>query len=212
MLAREMTLVRQFPIELRLDDGDGMTVSGVVVPYNRETLIVEPREDGVITYREMFVPGSCERAARAPSRVTLTYNHSESMPDRMGYGVSFEDTEAGLLGTFRLDHSNAAQSRDILTSSHGAFSVGFVSVVPRPLSERAGGLVVRRSVWLRHVAAVPAGAYAEALVGSVREQLPDGEPTAAEEHAEEMRRRQAELFAFVERAAKQQRERYSPSQ
>jgi HK97 family phage prohead protease len=197
---------RAWPVELELreEDNDGLTVTGLVVPYGVTTEIEELRDTGVISYRESFAPGSFARALRAPNRVTLTYNHDTSMGHRMGYGRAFQETEAGLVGTFRLDQSSAPKARDILESTHAAFSVGFYSVIPRAGTERPGGTVVRRSAILDHVAAVVNGAYRGAGVASIRNDVDLGEPTPADLEAEEQTRSAADLLAWIEEAAAQQ--------
>lgn len=194
-------LWRQSPdgLHLREDDPDGRTVQGLVVPYGVPTLIREPRPDGSwVSFREQFAPGSCDRAIRAPNRITLSYTHEDGLPNRMGYGIGFVDTPAGLLGTFRLDQSRAEHARDILTTSHQGLSVGFRSVVPAAFTEREGSLVTRRSVIPLHVAAVPTGAsaYLDARVLVVREDALEGEPTEAELLDEARRAEDAALLAF----------------
>ena len=148
--------IREFAADLDIRElaDDGMLVEGLVVPFGIEADIVEPREDGVIRYREAFAPGSCDRAIRAPHWVSLTYNHSEDMPNRMGHGREFRESAEGLVGIFKLDATHAAQARDILTSSHRAFSVGFTSVVPRPMNTMSQweavpfpGRTMRSQVW-----------------------------------------------------------------
>lgn len=199
-------------MEIR-DDGtaDGATVAGIVVPYNEETDIVEYRPDGPLSYREVFRPGAFASICKpgVAHRVTLTYNHDESRANRLGYGLQFEETTAGLHGIFRLDRSAAEHATDILSTSHGAFSVGFVSIKPAPLTERAGALVERLRAALLHVAAVPTGfaAYKSALVGSMREALEiDPEQTAERETAalggefDAMKRRQDELDRLLRNA------------
>jgi HK97 family phage prohead protease len=198
--------IREFPAELEIRElaDDGMLVEGLVVPFGIEAPIIEPREDGVIRYREAFAPGSCDRAIRAPHWVSLTYNHSEDMSNRMGHGREFRESAEGLIGIFKLDATHAAQARDILTSSHRAFSVGFTSVVPRPFVERPDSLVIRKSVILRHVAAVPAGAYASASVASIREGI-DDVPTPNESADRVAKAELADVFAFIDEAAEQQK-------
>lgn len=177
---------RALDLQLRESDADRGIVEGLVVPYGIEAPIMESRQAGSVSYREVFRAGAFARAARAPSRVTLVYGHSDSRPDRLGFGLEFADTAEGLVGRFRLDPSTADHARDILLSgSHSGLSVGFVSIVPRAHTERDGALVVRESVHLIHVAAVPEGAYAAAGVTVVRAAgLITGEPTAAEVEAE----------------------------
>lgn len=195
---------RSFPLELRVDDDvDGLTVSGVVVPYGQVAAISEVRADGVISYRERFARGAFERITRpgVAHRVTLTYNHDDRLASRLGYGAEFAEHDDGLHGVFRLDRSTADKARDVLTGSHGGFSVGFLSIVPRPLTERAGELVTRRSAHLDHVAAVATPAYAGAGVASIRAGEPGDEPTAAELEAEQQRERDAELLAWMDAEA-----------
>lgn len=164
-------LHRSFTLEDPTVSSDGRTVTGIAVPYGVEAEVADVGPAGVIRYREMFERGSFSRAVKAPNRVTLVYGHSEGFGDRMGYGQAFEETDAGLLATFRLDASRAEQARDALTSSHRSLSVGFASINPRPNSERDGDLVIRRAVHLAHVAAVPKGAYSGAVVGTIREAI-----------------------------------------
>ena len=102
--------IRQFSaadLELREDAETGLTVTGLVVPYNVETAITEPRPDGVIKYREVFVPGAFQRAQRVPYRTTLTYDHDTSVGYRLGYGLGFTDTPEGLVGQFKLEIGRA---------------------------------------------------------------------------------------------------------
>lgn len=199
--------IREFPADLELrDTAEGMTVSGLVVPYDREAPILELRPDGFIKYREMFVRGAFDRALRAPTRVNLTYNHDVTMAARMGYATSFSESAEGLVGQFRLDHSSADKARDILTSTHACLSVGFLSVVPRADSERAGALVIRRSAILDHVAAVVQGAYPGAAVTTIRAADGDDEPTAADVAAQAQARLDQGLLEWVDQAAQRQQE------
>jgi HK97 family phage prohead protease len=203
--------VREFATEMHFrQDAEGHHIAeGLVVPYGAEAPIIEVREDGPVRYREMFTPGAFERAQRVPHRVTLAYGHSESLADRLGYATDLRDTAAGLWAAFRIDRSRWDVAQEALTSSHTAFSVGFVSISPRPFTEREGELVVRKAVHLSHVAAVPQGAYAAALVSSVRGAFLDDveEPSAvevaeraaqaaAEAETQAARARAAELFEF----------------
>jgi len=193
-------------LELREDADAGLTVTGLVVPYGVETPITEARPDGVIKYREMFVPGAFQRAQRVPYRTTLTYDHDTSVGYRLGYGLTFEDTPEGLAGTFKLDGSTAAKARDILGSSHRSFSVGFWSINPRAFTERPDSLVIRKSVHLDHVAAVAEPAYAGAGVTSIRSAEPvlDGDPTEAEIAAEAQQRADQQLLADLDMLAAEQ--------
>jgi len=192
-------------LELRDTADDGLTVTGLVVPYDHEAPIEELRDSGVIRYREAFTRGAFDRALRAPNRVSLTYNHDVTLQARLGYAKGFAESAEGLVGTFRLDRSSADKAKDILEGSHPAFSVGFYSLVPQPGRERPGALVIRRSVILDHVAAVSQGAYVGAGVASIRTaELDAGEPTPADVAAEAQHRADADLLAWVQEAAAEQ--------
>lgn len=162
--------IRQFDdLRFRVDTThDGLTVEAMVVPYNREIEAIDIRPDGVITYPEVFRPGSNARAVRAPNRVGLTFLHDETFGALLGYGMKFREEPDGLLGWFRLYDSTAGKARDVLGSSHRSLSVGFTSITPRAGTETGGTLVERVSVALRHAAAVPQGQYAEARILALR--------------------------------------------
>jgi HK97 family phage prohead protease len=185
-------------LELR-DTGDGLTVVGLVMPYDTP---VDVTHEDTGPYREVFVRGAFDRALRRPTVVSLTYRHDQSLTARRGYARSFEDTPEGLRAEFRLDPSTGPKARDVLTSTHTSFSVGFVSIVPRPGTERSGDLVVRRSVHLDHVAATDRPVYELATVAAVRSADTDDEPTVAELAASQQRRAdealRAELRALIE--------------
>jgi HK97 family phage prohead protease len=157
------------PLQVREADGGGLTVEGVVVPFDRPTPITERQASGrVVSYREVFRRGAFADAVRVPYRVTLVYGHSDSLGDRMGSGLTFDEQSDGLVGTFRLDASQAEHAREALTSSHTGFSIGFLSIAPHAGTERSGQLVERRKCALFHVAATPDPAYVGAGVGSIR--------------------------------------------
>lgn len=171
---------RALPADLDVDEDAG-TCEGILVPWDTPTPIVERRGDGLVRYEEVFRTRSCDRALRAPGRLTLTYGHSDLFPDRLGVATHLEDRAAGLWGRFRFDPSKVEQARDAVTSSHKGLSITFASIVPKPLTEREGSLVERRSVALFSVAAVPDPAYASAGLTVVRSlEDVDLEDTAAD--------------------------------
>lgn len=200
--------VRQFPAE-DLDIRDDYC-EGLVVPWDRETEIVEARGDGLVHYRELFERGSFDRAIAKASRVSLTFNHDTSLSARIGYGLKFSDSAEGLVGGFKLDKSTADKARDVLSSSHSAFSVGFFSLVPKAGQEREGSIVSRKAALLDHVAAVTAGAYPDARLTTVRAEDPllvvATDLSTAEIAAAERARLDADLLAQVDEWATKQRE------
>jgi HK97 family phage prohead protease len=193
--------IRSFSVD-SLDVADDRTVEGLVVPYNVPAPITELRPDGVISYREQFVRGAFERVTRsapAAGRVNLVYSHDDILPNRLGFGLGFRETDDGLFGTFRLDESTAAKARDVLTTSHSGLSISFVSFVPKPFTEKPGALVTRAAAHLQHVAAVASPAYATAGVTAIREgDDPDDEPTAAEKAAQDAVEEQRRALAWVD--------------
>jgi len=154
---------------------------GLAVPFNTPADIIEIRGAEPIRYREQFAPGAFARALRAPSRVVLTYGHSETFGDRLGHVVALvEDPAVGLRMRAKLDPSRAEQAIDALTSSHGALSVAFASIVPRAGLEQPGTLVTRKAVHLAHIGCVVQGAYDAATLTSVRSDGTPPDPTPAE--------------------------------
>jgi phage head maturation protease len=162
---------------------------------------VERSGDGLVRYEEVFRTRSCDRALRAPGRLTLTYGHSDLFPDRLGVATHLEDRAEGLWGRFRFDESKRDAARDAVTSSHQGLSITFASIVPKAFTEREGTLVERRSVVLMSVAAVPDPAYASAGLTIVRSlQEVDLEDTAADVAARQEREAQDALLASVRAA------------
>jgi hypothetical protein len=191
---------RALPAELEVDEDAG-TAEGILVPWDQPTPIVERRGEGLVRYEEVFRTASCDRALRAPGRLTLTYGHSDSFTDRLGVATHLEDRKGqGLWGRFAFDRSKVEAARDAVTSSHQALSITFISVVPKPFSERNGSLVERRSVILQSVAAVPQGAYPGAQLLAVRnlaDEL-DAETDADKAAQDEINRRAAILAEAAE--------------
>jgi HK97 family phage prohead protease len=197
--------VRSFEVSLReTDKPNGMT--GLAIPYGRETPITELVNGRLVNYREIITRGTFERATRAPWRVPLMYEHGDTFDQRLGYAEAVRETDAGLEIDFRLDPSRADHARDVLLSSHASLSAAFRSIIPKPGSERDGDLVVRRSAILVHVAAVPEPAYPDARVLAVREAADDA-PTAAELEHERHRLDLVEFQAWLA-TAKDDQSRY----
>lgn len=158
---------RALPADLEIDQDAG-TAEGLLVPWNTPTPIVERRGDALVRYVEEFARRSFDRALRAPGRIPFTYGHSSAFGDRLGVFTHLEDRDAGLWGRIKFDPSKIDGARDAVTSSHQSISIGFLSVVPKPFSERDGSHVIRRSAILDHAAAVPVGAYDDARLLVVR--------------------------------------------
>ena len=80
---------RQYSVELqlRLADGDGRTIYGMAVPYNKEQRI-----NGTIT--EIFRKGVFADVIRAPHRVKLLRGHGEN--NVLGRATLLKETDEGL--------------------------------------------------------------------------------------------------------------------
>ncbi len=189
-----LELHRSF-IDLELSTAAEGRVTGLVVPYNRPTPIMELRDGGVVQYQEQFAPGSMERAAKAPNRVMLQFTHSEQLDHQIGYGVSFRDSAEGCVGEFQLYRSGMDKVQEMLQTSHRGLSVTFASLRPTGGLERDGELVTREVVHCRAVAAVNDPAYADAGVLAVRQQAELAAEVAAE--AKRKRDEMAELLQFL---------------
>jgi hypothetical protein len=155
---------------------DGRTVEGVVVPYDVPADVVDefgPTPGEVCAYREVFVETSFARqlqgiAARPDLLRGITYKleHTEDIRHRIGYTAAMASTPAGLVARFGLyPTADLDLVRSMLAESHGALSMeaGLVKSRTRP-----DGVIERRTVVLRAVAAVPAGAYVGAAITAMR--------------------------------------------
>jgi HK97 family phage prohead protease len=181
--------------ELELDVRPEGIVEGLVVPYGKPTAIMELRDGAVIQYQEQFLPGSMDRAAKAPNRVMLQFTHSEQLDHQVGYGTSFRDSAEGCVGQFQLYRSGRDKVAEMLQTSHRGLSVTFASLRPVGGLERDGELVSREVVHCRAVAAVNDPAYADAGVLAVRQQQDLAAQVAAE--AEKKRAEFTELLQFL---------------
>jgi hypothetical protein len=194
--------VRALTAPIDIDETHG-TGEVLVVPYDKPTPIVEHQPGrGRVTYDEVVRRGAAERAIRGGAgRIPFTYGHSDAFPDRMGVATRFWDGDDGLHAAVRFDPSKLGAVQDAVTSSHQGISMAFVSVVPKPFTEREGTLVERRSIIVLHLAAVPFAAYTDARVLAVRNAADDEdtEPTAADVAA----RDEAEEAARVLREARE---------
>jgi len=152
-------------LELR---GDGRTVYGIAVPYDRET---EVSDMPGVRYREIFRYGSFAQTINrgATNRVKLMVNHDrQKLP--IGRATELTERRDGLYGEFRIssipDGDHALELvRDGVVDS---FSVGF-----QPVKDRdSHGVVERLEVNLREVSLVAFPAYEDALIAGLRHDDP----------------------------------------
>jgi HK97 family phage prohead protease len=164
--------VRTRTAEYEIDRAKGV-VEALIVPWMKPAPITQVvhRSNGpaIVDYREQFARGALDRAAAAPRRVGLAFTHSESMPDRMGYGLEVRDSSEGGIGVFQLYRDTLDRSIELLTTSHDGMSVSFRAIAPRYGTERDGELVTRTAVHLVYVAATDDPAYTDTRVLAIRE-------------------------------------------
>jgi HK97 family phage prohead protease len=180
------TLHRAIPTELEVRGGDGRTVHGIVVPYDRPTDITEARG----TYRERFARGAFNGQLADPAaigRVRLLSQHKRDT-NPLGRAVELRDDTVGLVGAFRVSATQAGDEALELVRDGAldAFSIGF-----RPLGDewnRDRTEVVRQRAQLHEVSLVTFPAYQDALVAGVRAGIRSVSPEDA-----------ARRFALLER-------------
>ncbi|MGL5909414.1 MAG: HK97 family phage prohead protease [Phycicoccus sp.] len=153
-------------------EGDGRTVIGVAVPFNRTQKI-----DSTLT--ERFMPGAFRAQLAKPWRVHFAREHVSLGGTPIGKAVRLEETDRGLVGEFRV--SDTAEGRDTLTLIRDGviseLSIGF-RTGPRGSRTAADGVVERTSAHLLEVSAVLRGAYGAAagVTGVRAEEGNEAEP------------------------------------
>lgn len=145
--------------------GDGRTVIGMVVPFDR----VAEVDDGFGLYNESFDPHAFDKVMRSEPRwVRLHLEHGGPW---VGRGERWIPTDAGLSMALRLDDTadGAAAAFKLRDGQLPGFSVGFIPgrTVTRMVEGRP--VEVRMTVkTLHHVAVTPTPAFAEAQVTAIR--------------------------------------------
>lgn len=156
------------------ETGDGLTVVGMAAPYGEVTLAQDP---GGPPYLETFDRGAFAGVISKwpPRRLKVQLEHPTAAGTGawVGRGHAWNDTPEGLRVELRLDdtHDGHAAAFKVRDGQTPAMSISFVPGVSAPVydAERAAEVLHRRSVRaIGHVALVPVGAYASALVESVR--------------------------------------------
>jgi uncharacterized protein len=144
--------------ELRLEDAEERTVTGLAVPYGEGADIGGK-------YIERFVPGAIENV----DDVKLFWNHEQII----GHVVEGRETEAGYEIVGKI--ASTTLGNDVLelirTGSVDKFSVGFIPVEEK----RDGNVITRTKVALKEVSAVIWPAFAGAAITQVRDEQPEAE-------------------------------------
>jgi HK97 family phage prohead protease/HK97 family phage major capsid protein len=148
-----MSEIETRSLELRLDNLEERTITGLAVPYGQDANI-----GGV--YIERFAPGSIDSV----EDVKLFYGHETPI----GVVTEGRETDGGFEITAKV--SETTLGNDVLTlmrdGALNKFSVGFVPVS----QEREGSTITRTKVSLKEVSVVPFPAYAGASITEVREE------------------------------------------
>lgn len=161
--------------------GDGRTVHGLAVPYNRPTDI---REWGQ-TYKEEFVLGSFARTiAERGNKVKFLEQHDSLKP--LGRATALREDANGLYAEFRVSKTQRGDEmlEMIQDGTIDSFSIGFIPVTDD--KRDAGKHVIRREVKLREVSAVTFPAYEGAAITGIRS-LSEDDLRLANEGMEQLR-------------------------
>ncbi len=172
---------RSYDLDLEIrGQGDGRTICGICVPYNREQRI----HAGLT---EVFLRGVFANVTRAAHRVKMLVGHdAQSLP--IGRASLLREDEAGLYGEFLISKTNrGAEILELVRDGAlNQLSIGFAPLRDR---RRADGVVERVSAHLAEVSLVTFGAYGEAAqVVGVREESTTPNLDKIREQLDELKR------------------------
>ena len=162
-----MSEIETRSLELRLENLEERTITGLAVPYGQDANIGG-------SYIERFAPGAIDSV----EDVKLFYGHETPI----GVVVAGRDTDGGYEITAKV--SETSLGNDVLTlmrdGALNKFSVGFVPVS----QEQDGSTITRTKVSLKEVSVVPFPAYAGASITEVREESPSEPEIITESESE----------------------------
>jgi len=147
--------------------GDGRTVYGIAVPYNRPTRIND-------RLTEMFMRGAYGHQVDRPGRVKFARGHLPLGGELIGAAALLREDPAGLYTEFRVSRTPRGDETLALLEDGALdeWSIGFVEV-PGQTRMREDGVTVYHRADLREVAVVLEGAYGrDAVVAGVRQAEP----------------------------------------
>lgn len=173
----ELIIERSLPTEQLEQIGDGWTLRGLAVPYERTQQVSD--DGGQTTYLERWATGAFERdAAKGGRWINLMVGHRGDDGDRyLGRCVGIRDTADGPIIDFRLDrdHPRAEEAR---SGELRGWSVGAKIFRSRKVRVDGQLVVLRELAGMNHVAATRAPQYAGAGVLLAREHEEIEEPAA----------------------------------
>ena len=162
-----MSNIETRSLELRLENLEERTITGLAVPYGQDANIGG-------SYMERFAPGAIDSI----EDVKLFYGHETPI----GVVVAGRETDGGYEITAKV--SETSLGNDVLTlmrdGALNKFSVGFVPVS----QEQDGSTITRTKVSLKEVSVVPFPAYAGASITEVREESPSEPEIITESESE----------------------------
>jgi hypothetical protein len=151
--------------------GDGRSVYGVIVPFDRET-VVNGREG---KFREVFRSGAFRQSINVGvSRVKLFVNHNHLRgKEPIGVATSLAEEPKQLVGEFRIANTTDGEEalQKIRDGVFDAFSIGFADVPGKSI--RSKDLIERTEVKLREVSVVSYPAYEDAAIAGIRAAFPE---------------------------------------
>lgn len=152
-------------IEIRAD-GDGRSLTGLLVPYGRPQRI-----NARLT--EEFVPGAFRAQVGDPGRVPLFNKHSVHGGSIIGRVTELREQSDGLYGTARVSNTTAGNDalellRDGVLPGGGAWSIGF----REGQNSTRGTVTQRKTATIFELALVDKPAYPEARVLAMRGACP----------------------------------------
>lgn len=171
----DLLVCRSMPAAAIEPTGDGWTVEGLAVPYNRVNRV---SDDGETYYREGWSVGAFARDAERGGRwVNLMAGHRGDEGERyLGRCIGLSSRSDGLWSTFRLnrDHplAEAARSGELT-----GWSVSAHIYRSKDATDLDGPIIWRELCGLSHVAATAVPQYAEAGVRLTRERFRPGSRT-----------------------------------
>ena len=155
---------RSYDVDLEFRaSGDGRTIFGIAVPYNKEQRIGA-------SLIEVFRKGVFADVIRAPHRVKLLRGHGEN--NVLGRATLLKETDEGLYAEFKISKTRQGDEALELVKD-GALDQLSVGFMPIKNKKREDGVLERIKAHLAEVSLVTFGAYGEmASVTGVREVQP----------------------------------------
>lgn len=153
-------------LEVR-SEGDGRTVFGIAVPYNKPQRIDD-------TLTEVFLPGAFRKQINSANRVVFTRDHLAHGGALIGRLTEMRDDAKGLYFEARIAKTTAGDDTLELLRE-GVLDEVSIGFAERQNRRRPDGVIERVTAHLSEVAAVLQGAYGRgARASGVRSAVDDG--------------------------------------